>query len=186
MMRGGDEGNSTKLKQILKQTCSTIQQQHIRTRPSHCTLLLVRIASAMARAPSSPILLSCCEIMRMRGGDGGNSTKLKQILKQTCSTIQRQHIRTRDSSRTLLLVRIASAMARAPSSPISLLPCEIMRMRGGDGGNSTKLKYNTETNVQHNSATTHTHKVQLLHTAVGSHRIRNCARAVGANVIVPL
>ena len=41
----------------------------------------------------------------------------------------------------------------------------------------------TETNVQHNSATTHTHKVQLLHTAVGAHRVGDGARAVVAEVI---
>jgi hypothetical protein len=44
----------------------------------------------------------------------------------------------------------------------------------------------TETNVQHNSATTHTHKVQLPHTTVGAHRVRNGARADGADVIVAL
>jgi hypothetical protein len=59
-------------------------------------------------------------------------------------------------------------------------------MRGGDGGNSTKLERKKERNVQHNSATTHTHKVQLLHTAVGAHRVRNGARADGADVIAAL
>jgi hypothetical protein len=44
----------------------------------------------------------------------------------------------------------------------------------------------TETNVQHNSATTHTHKVQLLHTAVGAHRVCNGARAVDADVVLVL
>ncbi len=67
-----------------------------------------------------------------------NETEI--ILKQTCSTIQRQHIRTRYSSRTLLLMRIASAMARAPLSQMKLSFCEIKQMRGGDGGYSTKLK----------------------------------------------
>ena len=42
---------------------------------------------------------------------------------------------------------------------------------------------NTETNVQHNSATTHTHKVQPLHTAVGAHRVGDGARAVVADLI---
>jgi hypothetical protein len=45
---------------------------------------------------------------------------------------------------------------------------------------------NTETNVQHNSATTHTHKVQLLHTAVGANRVGDGARAVVAYFIVAL
>ena len=44
----------------------------------------------------------------------------------------------------------------------------------------------TETNVQHNSATTHTHKVQLLHTAVGAHRVGDGARAVVADFVVAL
>ena len=44
----------------------------------------------------------------------------------------------------------------------------------------------TETNVQHNSATTHTHKVQLPHTAVGANRVSNGARTVDADVIVVL
>ena len=37
---------------------------------------------------------------------------------------------------------------------------------------------NTETNVQHNSATTNTHKVQRLHTAVGANRVGDGARAI--------
>ena len=41
----------------------------------------------------------------------------------------------------------------------------------------------TETNVQHNSATTHTHKLQHLHTAVGANRVGDGAHAVGADVI---
>jgi hypothetical protein len=45
---------------------------------------------------------------------------------------------------------------------------------------------NTETNVPHNSATTHTHKVQQLDTAVGAHRVCNGARAVGADDIAAL
>ena len=44
----------------------------------------------------------------------------------------------------------------------------------------------TETNVQLNSATTHTHKVQPLHTAVGAHRVGDGARAVGADFVVAL
>ena len=44
----------------------------------------------------------------------------------------------------------------------------------------------TETNVQHNSATTHTHKVQRLHTAVGANRVGDGARAVVAEVVVAL
>jgi hypothetical protein len=44
----------------------------------------------------------------------------------------------------------------------------------------------TETNVQHNSATTHTHKAQHLHTAVGAHRVCNGTRAVVAEVIAAL
>ena len=43
-----------------------------------------------------------------------------------------------------------------------------------------------EKNVQHNSATTHTHKGQRLHTAVGAHRICNGAHAVVADVIAVL
>jgi hypothetical protein len=34
--------------------------------------------------------------------------------------------------------------------------------------------------VQHNSATTHTHKIQLLHTVVGANRVGDGARAVVA------
>ena len=34
------------------------------------------------------------------------------------------------------------------------------RMRGGDGGNKTKHKKNWKKNVRHNTAATHTHKVQ--------------------------
>ena len=45
---------------------------------------------------------------------------------------------------------------------------------------------NTEPNVQHNSATTHTHKVQLLHTAVGANRVCNGAHAVGADAFAAL
>ena len=41
-------------------------------------------------------------------------------------------------------------------------------------------------NVQHNSATTHTHKGQRLHTAVGAHRVCNGAHAVGADIIAVL
>jgi hypothetical protein len=44
----------------------------------------------------------------------------------------------------------------------------------------------TETNVQLNSATTHTHKVQLLHTDVGANRVGDGARAVDAEVIAAL
>ncbi len=44
----------------------------------------------------------------------------------------------------------------------------------------------TEPNVQHNSATTHTHKVQYPHTAVGANRIGDGARTDGANVITGL
>jgi hypothetical protein len=32
--------------------------------------------------------------------------------------------------------------------------------------------------VQHNSATTHSHNEQILHTAVGAHRVGDGARAV--------
>jgi hypothetical protein len=35
----------------------------------------------------------------------------------------------------------------------------------------------TEPNMQHNSTTTHTHKVQSLHTAVGTNRVGDGARA---------
>ncbi len=49
-----------------------------------------------------------------------------------------------------------------------------------------KFNETDETNVQHNSATTHTHKVQLLHTAVGAHRVCNGARAVVADFIAAL
>jgi hypothetical protein len=46
---------------------------------------------------------------------------------------------------------------------------------------------NTETNAQqHNSATTHTHKVQLLHAVIGAHRVCDGTRAVDADVIVSL
>jgi hypothetical protein len=41
-------------------------------------------------------------------------------------------------------------------------------------------------NVQHNSATTHTHKAQRLHTAVGAHRVGDGARAVVADFIAVL
>ncbi len=44
----------------------------------------------------------------------------------------------------------------------------------------------TEPNVQHNSATAHTHKVQLLHTAVDSNRVGDGARAVVANIVADL
>ena len=44
----------------------------------------------------------------------------------------------------------------------------------------------TETNVQHNSTTTHTHKVQRLHTDVGANRVGDGARAVVAEVVVVL
>ena len=53
-------------------------------------------------------------------------------------------------------------------------------------GKFSKTETNTETNVQHNSATTHTHKGQLPHTAVGAHRVGDGARAVVAEVIVVL
>jgi hypothetical protein len=119
-------------------------------------------------------------MQRDKRRDGGKFNETETKLKQTCSTIQRQHIRTNCSSCTLLLVRIASAMARMPTSPILLSTCEIMRMRGGDGGNKT------ETNVQHNSATTHTHKVQYLHTAVGANRVCNGAHADVADGIPAL
>ncbi len=48
-------GEIKQIRNKTEKTCTTIQQQHIRTRASLCTLLFVRIASAMARAPSSPI-----------------------------------------------------------------------------------------------------------------------------------
>ena len=124
-----------------ERTCSTIQRQHIRTSHRFSTLLFVRIASATARAPSAPILLRSCEIMRMRGRDGGNSTEQKKT-ERTCSTVQRQHIRTSQSNCTLLLVRNASAIAQAPSAPMLLPCCEIIRMRCRKGGNSTKQKQN--------------------------------------------
>ncbi len=44
----------------------------------------------------------------------------------------------------------------------------------------------TETNVQNNSATTHTHKGQYLHTAVGAHRVGNGTHADVADVIAGL
>jgi hypothetical protein len=40
--------------------------------------------------------------------------------------------------------------------------------------------------MQHNSATTHTHKVQPLHTAVGANRVGDGARAVVADFIAEL
>jgi hypothetical protein len=40
--------------------------------------------------------------------------------------------------------------------------------------------------VHHNSATTHTHKVQRLHTVVGANRVGDGARAVVADFIVEL
>jgi hypothetical protein len=54
-----------------------------------------------------------------------------------------------------------------------------------NGEKSIKLK-KTETIVQHNSATTHTHKGQLLHTAVGANCACNSARAGVADVILAL
>ena len=44
----------------------------------------------------------------------------------------------------------------------------------------------TEPNMQHNSTTTHTHKVQSLHTAVGANRVGDGARAVVADDIAAL
>jgi hypothetical protein len=61
-----------------EEACSTIQLQHIRTRLSHCKLLLVRIASASARAPTSPMFVLPFETMRMRGKDRENSTQQKK------------------------------------------------------------------------------------------------------------
>jgi hypothetical protein len=120
-----------------ERTCSTIQRQHIRTSHRFSTLLFVRIASATARAPSAPILLRSCEIMRMRGRKG-EIQQNKNKTERTRNIVQLQHIRTRSSFCTLLLVRIASAIARAPSAPMSFNLCKIMEMRGRDGGNSTK------------------------------------------------
>ncbi len=48
-------GEIKQIRNKTEKTCTTIQQQHIRTSHSSCTLLFVRIASAMARAPSAPI-----------------------------------------------------------------------------------------------------------------------------------
>ncbi len=53
-------------------------------------------------------------------------------------------------------------------------------------GKFSKTETNTETNVQHNSATTHTHKGQFLHTAVGANRVGDGARAVVADFVVVL
>ncbi len=44
----------------------------------------------------------------------------------------------------------------------------------------------TETNVRHNSATAHTHKVQRMQTAVGANRVGDGARAVVAYYIAAL
>ena len=44
----------------------------------------------------------------------------------------------------------------------------------------------TEKNVRHNTAATHTHKVQLLHTAVASHEICDGARSLSADIIAVL
>ncbi len=52
-----------------------------------------------------------------------------------------------------------------------------------------KIQHNlnkTEPNVQHNSATAHTHKVQHLHTAVGANRVGDGARAVVAKFVASL
>jgi hypothetical protein len=52
-----------------------------------------------------------------------------------------------------------------------------------------KIQHNlnkTETKVQLNSTTTHTHKVQRLHTAVGANRVGDGARAVVAYFIAAL
>jgi hypothetical protein len=45
---------------------------------------------------------------------------------------------------------------------------------------------NTETNAQHNSATTHTHKVQYLHAVIGANRVSDGASTDGANFITAL
>jgi hypothetical protein len=44
----------------------------------------------------------------------------------------------------------------------------------------------TEANAQHNSATTHTHKVQPLQTAVGANRVCDGSRAVSTDFIEAL
>jgi hypothetical protein len=51
-----------------------------------------------------------------------------------------QHIRTSSSRRTLLFVRIASAIAQTPSLPMSLKPCETMQIRRQEKGNAMKHK----------------------------------------------
>jgi hypothetical protein len=53
-------------------------------------------------------------------------------------------------------------------------------------GESQQTEIKMKKNVQHNSATTHTHKPQLLHTAVGAHRVCNGAHAVGADIVAVL
>ena len=49
--------------------------------------------------------------------------------------------------------------------------------------NETEMKTGGKKRAE-NSATTHTHKGQLLHTAVGAHRVCNGARAEVADVAV--
>jgi hypothetical protein len=52
-------------------------------------------------------------------------------------------------------------------------------------GKFSKTEINLK-NVQHNSAATHTHKCQILHTAVGANRVGDGARAVVAEEIAEL
>ena len=53
-------------------------------------------------------------------------------------------------------------------------------------GESQQTEIKMKKNVQHNSATTHTHKGQYMHTAVGANRVGDGARAVVAEVVVAL
>ncbi len=121
-----EKQNAKFSKTKVKQTSSIIQQ-HKRTRRSSCTLLFTRIASPIALAPSSPMLLLSCETFRV--GNGKTKRKVQQNKSEKTSSIIRQHKRTRCSSFTLLFTRIASAIALAPSSPMLLLPCEAFRVR---------------------------------------------------------
>ncbi len=89
-------------------------------------------------------------------------------MKKTSSSIQ-QHKRTRHSSCTLLFTRIASAIALAPSSPISLLLWETFRARKEkQNGNvsETQVKQ-TSSSIQQHKRTSHS-PFTLLFTRIAS------------------
>ncbi len=116
-----------------------------------------------------------------------NQNSAKQNAKHVKITIQQHRKRTRPSSFTLVFTRIASATALAPSAPMLFRLCETMRIRHFKQKNQPKLsKTKRKTRENHNSVASQTHKVQLLHTGVHSHRIGNRPGAVVADFIVAL